>query len=226
MGLIERIDELCKEKKVSKRKMETDSGVAVGSVSKWKSGFRPNQASLMKVAEYFGVSTAFLLGESDFRTEQEAMIHGWMQNNDQDALADESRRFEAGARIPVLGLVPCGIPIEAIEDVIDWEEIPFRLSKTGTFFGLQVKGDSMSPRIQEGDVLIVKQVSDADSGDVVVAKVNGNEACCKKLIKHEGGGITLQSFNPNYEPMYFSPADIMNKPVQIIGKVIENRQKF
>ena len=108
---------------------------------------------------------------------------------------------------------------------MDWEEIPFRLAQTGEFFGLQVKGDSMSPRIQAGDVLIVKQQSDAESGDIVIAQVNGDSACVKKLLKQDDG-IVLQSFNPTYAPMYFSNKDIIEKPVQIIGRVIENRQKF
>ena len=83
----------------------------------------------------------------------------------------------------------------------------------------------MSPRMQAGDVLIVKQQSDAESGDIVIAQVNGDNACVKKLLKQDDG-IVLQSFNPTYAPMYFSNKDIIEKPVQIIGRVIENRQKF
>jgi repressor LexA len=83
----------------------------------------------------------------------------------------------------------------------------------------------MSPRIQPNDVLIVRQQPDAESGDVVIAKINGHDACCKKLLKQKSG-IVLQSFNPNYEPMYFSTEDIKQTPITIIGKVIENRQKF
>lgn len=224
MEFIERIEELCKEKHISKRKLEREAGLGAGSSSKWKM-YTPNNATMSKIAEYFGVSISYLSGQSDFRNEHDAMVHGWMQENDQESLADETKRFEAGCRIPVLGTVPCGVPMEAVEDVLDWEEIPLRMSKTGVFFGLRVKGDSMSPRIQEGDILIVKQVSDAESGDVVIAKVNGDDACCKKLIKQDGG-IVLQSFNPSYAPMFFSNQEIMEKPVQIVGKVVENRQKF
>jgi repressor LexA len=142
-------------------------------------------------------------------------------------LPDLVRKLEAGIRIPVLGSVPCGIPTEAIEylDAEDWEEISEVLSRQGTFFGLKVKGNSMIPRIQEGDILIVKVQPDAESGDVVIAKINGEDACCKRLIKHQDG-IVLQSFNPCYAPMYFSREEIQTKPVQIIGKVVENRQKF
>ena len=221
---LERIDDLRKEKKWSRRKLEREAGLGVGSISKWATG-TPQAGNLKKVADVLGVSTAYLMGESDFRSEQDAVIAKWTSEQP-SGLSDEVRRIEAGIRIPVLGEVPCGVPIEAIELIgDDWEEIPEKLARTGTFYGLIAKGDSMSPRIQEGDVLIVKQQSTAESGDVVIAKINGDEATCKRLLKQEDG-IVLQPFNPAYSPMYFSNADILKKPVVIVGKVIENRQKF
>ena len=155
MEFIDRINQLCKERKISKRQLEREAGLGAGSSSKWKT-FTPNNTTMTKLANYFGVSISYLTGE---------------------------------------------------------------------FCGLQVKGDSMSPRMQAGDVLIVKQQSDAESGDIVIAQVNGDSACVKKLLKQDDG-IVLQSFNPTYAPMYFSNKDIIEKPVQIIGRVIENRQKF
>jgi len=128
-------------------------------------------------------------------------------------------------QIKVLGRVAAGIPLEAIEDVIDTEEIPQSLAKTGEFFGLQIHGDSMEPRMCEGDVVIVRQQDDAESGDIVIAMVNGHDATCKRLMKYSGG-ISLLSFNPLYEPMVFSNEEIETKPVRIIGKVVENRQKY
>ena len=218
MEFIDRINELCKERKISKRQLEREAGLGAGSSSKWKK-FTPNNATMTKLANYFGVSISYLTGESDYRSEQEAM---WDAQYNSEALSDESTRIEKGCRIPVIGEVVAGIPIEAIEEILDWEEIPFRLAQTGEFFALRVKGDSMSPRIEAGDV---KQQSDAESGDIVIAQVNGDNACVKKLLKQDDG-IVLQSFNPAYAPMYFSNKDIIEKPVQIIGKVIENRQKF
>lgn len=96
---------------------------------------------------------------------------------------------------------------------------------TGEYFGLRIKGDSMLPRIAEGDVVIVRCQPDAESGQVVIAQVNGNTATCKKLVKHNNG-ISLVSFNSEYEPMYFSNEEIEKLPVTIIGKVVENRQKY
>ncbi len=130
-----------------------------------------------------------------------------------------------GVVINVLGRVAAGVPIEAVTDIVDTEEITEEMAKTGEFFGLQIKGDSMEPRIYDGDVVIVRQQDDAESGDVVIAMVNGNDATCKRLMKY-AGGISLISLNSKYEPMMFSNEEIEEKPVKIIGKVVELRGKL
>ena len=122
-------------------------------------------------------------------------------------------------RIPVYGRVAAGIPLEAITDIIDYEEIP--TTWKGDYIALKVKGDSMTPRITDGDVIIARKQDDAESGDVVVAMVDGQDATVKKLIKN-ASGITLQPYNPIYEPMFFPDSS----DVKIIGKVVELRGKF
>ena len=130
-----------------------------------------------------------------------------------------------GVVIKVLGSVAEGIPIEAVEDVIDTEEITEEMAATGTYFGLQIKGDSMVPNICDHDVVIVRQQDDAETGDTVIALVNGDDATCKRLKKYHDG-IELIPNNPSFEPIYFSNEEIQNKPVRIIGKVVELRRKF
>lgn len=127
--------------------------------------------------------------------------------------------------INVLGRVAAGIPIEAMENIIDTEEISLDMARTGEFFGLQIHGDSMEPRIYDGDVVIVRQQEDAESGEIVIALVNGSDATCKRLIKY-ANGISLMSLNSKYEPMMFSNDEIEEKPVKIIGKVVELRGKL
>lgn len=136
-----------------------------------------------------------------------------------------NKRSSRSVKIPVLGRVAAGIPIDAIRDVIDYEEITETMSMTGEYFGLKIKGNSMLPRIAEGDVVIVRCQPDAESGQIVIVQVNGNTATCKKIVKHKSG-ISLVSFNPEYEPMFFSNEEIENLPVTVIGKVVENRQKY
>lgn len=130
-----------------------------------------------------------------------------------------------GITINILGRVAAGIPINAIEEIIDTEEITEELAQTGTFFGLKIKGDSMTPNICDGDIVIVRQQDDAESGDIVIATINGDEATCKRLRKYTQG-IELISNNPSYDPFEFSNEEILNKPVKIIGKVVELRRKF
>jgi repressor LexA len=112
-----------------------------------------------------------------------------------------------------------------VNQVVDTEEISTELAVTGNFFGLRIQGDSMSPRIMEGDTVIVRQQNDAESGDIVIVKTKKNSATCKRLMKY-AEGLSLISFNPAYEPLSFSNQEIEEEEVEIVGKVVENRQKY
>lgn len=128
--------------------------------------------------------------------------------------------------IPIYNYIPFGISIDALDEaIIDTAEIPEELAQTGSFFGLQIHGNSMEPKFSESDVVIVRQQDDAESGDVVIATVIGTDATCKRLMKYENG-IALLSTNPDYDPMFFTNQEIEDKPVRIIGRVVELRAKF
>lgn len=172
-------------------------------VSLYESGNRqPSYDVLSKIAQQFNVTTDYLIGN------------------------DSMLKSKRGVKIPVLGRVPAGIPVEAVENVIDWEEIPAEWTKNGDeYFALQVKGDSMFPKYLEGDNLIIKKQSCCDSGDDAVIIVNGNDATLKKTIINEGG-IILQPLNPAYAPMFFSAKDVDDMPVIILGVVVELRRKI
>ena len=186
-------------------------GVGKSTVRKWENGMIDNMKrdKIAKIAKVFGVSPSYLLG--------------W--DNNVGPITNGTKQKRPGISINVLGRVAAGVPIEAIEDVIDTEEISDEMASGGYFFGLQIHGDSMEPKMSEGDVVIVRQQNDAESGEIVIAMVNGDEATCKRLRKYDGG-IMLLSNNPKYEPMIFTSEDIVNKPVRIIGKVVELRCKF
>lgn len=138
---------------------------------------------------------------------------------------DTNKSSVSSVKIPVVGCVAAGLPAEAFEDIIDYEEIPESMARGGEYFGLAIKGDSMYPRIFEGDVVIVKKQSTADSGDIVIALINGEDGICKQLYKYKDH-IELRSFNPMYKPLVYSNEDISSLPVSIIGKVVELRGKF
>lgn len=175
------------------------------TVDSWKRG---NSKSYMKlllnISSLFGVSTDYLL------TGEEKVIPIGKRK---------------GVKIPVLGYVRAGIPVEAVEEILDYEEIPQEWAAQGDYFALRVRGDSMQPRMYEGDVVIVQKQSDVESGDLAIVLVNGEDATVKKVMKNPQG-ITLVPFNPTYQPMVYSCKDILQLPVTIMGKVVELRAKF
>lgn len=223
--MYERYVELLKEKGVKNIDVSRATGIPASTFSDWKKGkSSPKYDKILKIAEYFGVEPDWLSGESEFKTKKEMLQH-FDDVYNTPALQSDVFRLEKGMKIPVLGSVAAGTPIFAEENYIGSEEISEELASTGEFFGLKIKGDSMSPRIMEGDTVIVRQQDDAESGDIVIVLINGDSATCKRLMKYQEG-ISLISFNPAYEPITFSNKDIMEKPVRIIGKVVENRQKY
>lgn len=131
-----------------------------------------------------------------------------------------------GIRIPVLGRVAAGIPIEAITDIEDWEELPTKMAAGGEYFALRIKGSSMEPKLLEGDIVIVRKQNDVDNGDTAIVLVNGDEATVKQ-IKKTDTGIMLVGLNLEvYQPHFYTNKEIEELPIQIIGKVIESRHTW
>ena len=191
------------------------TGISKGALSSYISGrYLPKQNNTYLIAKALNVSESWLMG-ADVPMERNFL------NNDNVQEVSLPRKT---VTINVLGRVAAGVPFEAVENIIDKVEIPEETANTGDFFGLQIHGDSMEPRMFEGDIVIVRQQNDAESGDIVIALVNGQDATCKRLIKYESG-ISLISLNQKYEPMMYTNKDIIEKPVKIIGKVIELRGK-
>ena len=234
--MYKKIKDLCNKAGITITGLESTLGFARGSLSKIDN-HKPSAEKLQKIADYFGIRVDWLQGTSEYKTDDELFL-SYSENNlaitDVIPLiqygSDWEDKIKKGSLIPIRGFSRAGIPNLAIEDInyddpSEWEEIDPKLAKTGTFLALRIKGDSMQPEFNENDIVIVRSQSDANNGDIVIAKVNGDEACCKKLFKRNDG-IILHSLNPEYAPMFFSQSEIQDKPVAIIGKVIELRRKF
>ena len=146
-------------------------------------------------------------------------VDGYIQINDS---ASKSSNYKI---INVLGRVAAGIPIDSISEIIDQEYITDELAQKGEYFGLRIKGDSMSPVIMDGDTVIVRSQEDAETDEIIIALINGHDGVCKKLKKMDGG-LMLISINPQYAPLVFTSAEIDQTPVKIIGKVVEIRRKL
>ena len=128
--------------------------------------------------------------------------------------------------IPILGTVKAGYDYMAREN---WEgTIDVEKSIIGNgedYFALRVHGQSMSPVLVEGDIVIVKKQNDFENGDIVVAIINGDEATIKKGKKNETS-ILLQPFNPSYEPLIFTNEEMKTIPIEIIGVVKQLKREF
>ena len=131
-----------------------------------------------------------------------------------------------GVRIPILGRVVAGIPLEAIEDIEGYEEITPAMAAKGEYFALRVKGNSMTPSLQEGDTVIVRKQDYIESGQTAIVLVNGDEATVKR-VKYQEDGIFLIGDNPAvYPPHFYAKEEIESLPVRIIGKVVESRRDW
>ena len=205
MNMGEKIYYLRTKNSMTLEELGNKVGVGKSTVRKWENGMIANMKrdKILKVAEALNTTPAYLMG--------------W------DEAKEEPKK--KGVKIPVLGRVAAGVPIEMIEDVLDYEEITEDMAKHGEYFALKIQGDSMTPRIWNNDVVIVRQQDDAENGDIVIAAINGDDAVCKRLQKYNDG-IALISLNPLYDPIYLKKDEIDGKPVRIIGKVVELRGKF
>lgn len=183
---------------------------------------RKNLSELLNVA--YTTICDWINGNSYPRIDKiEMMANHW--NIEKSDLVEEPKKKKNRFLVPVLGKVVAGYPVEAVENIIDYEEISENMARSGELFALQVKGDSMFPRFAEGDVVICKKQEDVNNGDIAIMMVNGNEATIKKVQKHDWG-INLIPLNSAYETMSYSNEEIMALPVRCLGKVVELRAKF
>lgn len=203
-----RLRELRKKAKMTQEQLAAALSVTNGAISQWEVGRTLiNYRHAVKLAELFNCTPEYLLGES----------------NDYSSVELNSK---TGFRIPVLGTIRAGIPVAAIEEIEDWEEISAAQAKTGEFVALRIKGASMEPKISDGDIAIIRRQETIESGQIAAVLVNGEEATIKK-VKLLPDGLMLIAFNDSvYEPRYYSAQEIADLPVRIYGRLVEVRRKF
>lgn len=184
------------------------TGISEAAISHYLSGdYVPKSKRMALMAEVLRVSPAWLSGF--------------------DVDAERPGIANNAIIVPVLGKVAAGIPIEAVQDILDYEELSPDMVRDGSeYFALQLKGDSMEPRMHSGDVVIVRKQETIESGEIAIVCVNGDEATCKKVIFKDNGAIILQPLNQMHEPIYFTAEEVRTLPITILGKVVELRAKF
>lgn len=208
----ERLCEALLARNMSAAELSRALGINEGTVSQYKKGlYEPKQKRTQEIARILNVSIAWLMG-ADIP----------MRPYEFPLTVNSNKK---STQIPVLGRVAAGYPMEAVENIIDYEEISEAMASTEEYFALQVKGDSMLPRFTDGDVVIVRKQEDVESGDIAIMLVNGDEATIKKVQKFEGG-INLIPSNTAYDVLTYTKEEILSLPVVCLGKVVELRAKF
>ena len=201
MTMGERIKMLREQRGITQSELAEICKVSDKAVSTWENGRNiPRMGAIQRMADYFGIPKSAII----------------------ENIALPADRV----RIPVLGSIPAGIPLSAIEDIEDWEELsPDMLRGEKEYFALAVKGDSMSPEYRNGDVLILQRQDSCETGDDCAVMVNGDDATFKRVRRTEKG-IALQPLNPAYDPIFFTNEEILSLPVRILGVVVEVRRKI
>lgn len=189
-------------KGMSQKELARRIGVSQSTVGMWESGKnRPEMRNLERIASALDVP----MGE---------------------LLADTPQARRRGVRVPVLGTVPAGIPIEAIEDVLGWEEISEDMLHTGQeYVCIMVRGESMFPDYHDGDILLIRLQPTADTGDDAIVFINGDEATFKRITRQRDG-MFLRPLNPEFDPMFYSNREIEELPVRVFGVAMEVRRKL
>ena len=201
---------LREQNKLSQNKLGELTGVNQTTIARWENEeISPSIDNVVEISKVLQVSLPELLG-NDLKI-------------DNGKILDVSKEE---IKIPILGRIPAGTPIEAIEEILGYEKIPAKWVRNGNkFFALLIDGDSMYPEYRTGDVIIVKQMADCISGQDCVVLVNGYDATFKRVIKEEDG-IKLKPLNNDYETQKFNMENIVKYPVTILGVAKEVRRKL
>lgn len=179
---------------LTQEELATKLGLKKAAINKYENGTVENikKSTIEDMAKIFDVNPSCIMG--------------W-----------EEIPYTPTVKLPILGSVRAGVGGFAYEEQIGYEEAYMPNCDPETHFYLKVKGDSMQPRIFEGDLALVKRQSDVESGDLAIVLVNGDEGVIKKVIKKENS-IELHSFNMYYPPRVFEGKEMAK--VTILGKVI------
>ena len=186
------------------------TGIGKSSISTYLSGkYEPKQRNIYKMAKALNINEAWLMGE-DVPMER-----------DEKSKPSNVEDFNDHYVAPLVGTIPAGYPALAFEDIEGYASIPYKDAEN--YFFLRVSGESMiNAGIQSGDLVLIRKQSSAEYGQIVAARVNGDEATLKKY-KPQGDTVLLLPENPDFEPILVRAKDFDDGYASIIGVAIEVR---
>lgn len=202
----ERFYGLCENAGTKPNPVAKKIGIASATITKWKQGAIPSSEYVQLVAEYFNVSTDYLLGRTDDPKKIKSNI----------SCVIDSKLIH---QIPVFESVSAGFGAYASSEIIDY--IPVVINNgydVDDTIAIKVKGDSMFPKIEDGDIIVVRRQTSVDSGDIAVVLLDNDEGLVKKVV-YGPTWIELQSINEDYPVQRFDDAEVTR--LRVVGKVMQ-----
>lgn len=234
MAFYENIQELCRIRGTKATTVCKELNLSTSMATRWRNGTIPNGTTLQKIADYFNVSVDYLLG--DFQDPSQpfaeppplpSTLRSSMSLSYGDTPEDEQRHVPRAnilemdpnnvCLVPVLESVSAGLGAIAMNDVIDYQPIYFtHPADSWDHICLKVKGDSMYPKIEDGDIILIRKQDSVDTGSLAVVLLDGDEGLVKR-IEYGSGWIELHSINPMYKTVRFEGSDVSR--IRIVGLV-------
>ncbi len=201
---------LRKNKKITMKQLGKDIGVSESTISLYETGQRdPDNATVIKLADYFGVTVDYLLGRSGASS---------------PVMMSSSYTPDALVQFPVIGSIKAGYDGQVEEfGTGEYITLPIEMLNgrpAGDYLVFQVRGNSMYPKLLDGDKVLVLRTDSVDSGTTAVISYNGDEATIKKVVYKEGEDwLDLIPANPEYETKHISGSDL--EFCHVIGKAVK-----
>ena len=181
--------------------------VTKGSISGWKKGAKPRPDKIKAIADYFGVSVEYLTSDSEENKNTAPDIKS-------NAVFLENSKIHL---LPLFETVSAGFGSTALEEIVGY--IPCYIEndyEAENSMCLKVWGDSMSPKIENGDIIQILKQTSVDSGSIAVVLIDGEEGLVKRVV-YGKTWIELHSINPNYPVQRFDKAEVLR--VSVVGLV-------
>ncbi len=246
---VSKIVELLKEQNHQQKDLTDYLGIKRSVFSAWKNGTSASYKKyLPEIASFLSVSTDYLVGKSEYRSgahgrsilsasgspngismESSKAVNAQAEKNSHgiyDERSNIAAEIDSGSiyRIPVFESVSAGFGAYASDEILDYIPVviknPYDVEDT---LAIKVKGDSMYPKIEDGDIIIVRKQTSVDSGSIAVLLLDGEEGLVKKVV-YGANWIELHSINPEYKTKRFEGREVMR--LQVVGLVIGSYKTF
>lgn len=188
MSIATNIKRLRTAENLSQAELGKIAGVTDKAVSTWESGLKtPRMGAIEKMAAHFGVPKSSII-DDDFSASSSA-----------PSIPAGFEPLPAMATIPLVGSIACGTPITAEENIEAHIGIP---AAWRADFALTCKGDSMAPKIQDGDIVCIRKQAEVENGEIAAVRID-EEATLKRFYR-QGDTVLLQAENPAYPPLVYT----------------------